>query len=82
MDNQIVRELFTNTIEAADILGLDSAFAGELATKRARLMPTTIGRDGRIMECSNPTKRLNLIIAMCLISMDCIRAMRYHGAYT
>ena len=54
MDNQIVRELFTNTIEAADILGLDSAFAGELATKRARLMPTTIGRDGRIMEWLEP----------------------------
>ena len=54
MDNQIVRELFTNTIEAADILGLDSAFAGELAAKRARLMPTTIGKDGRIMEWLEP----------------------------
>ena len=54
MDNQIVRELFTNTIEAADILGLDSAFAGELAAKRARLMPTTIGKDGCIMEWLEP----------------------------
>lgn len=50
MDNQIVRELFTHTIEAAHILGVDSAFSVELADKRARLMPTTIGEDGRIME--------------------------------
>ena len=54
MDNQIVRELFTNTIDAANILGLDSAFAGELTAKRARLMPTTIGKDGRIMEWLEP----------------------------
>jgi alpha-L-fucosidase 2 len=54
MDNQIVRELFTNTIEAAAILGADTAFAGELAAKRARLMPTTIGKDGRIMEWLEP----------------------------
>ena len=54
MDNQILRELFTNTIEAAGILGIDTAFAGELATKRAGLMPTTIGKDGRIMEWLEP----------------------------
>ena len=54
MDNQIVRELFTKTIEAANILGIDSAFAGELVAKRARLMPTTIGKDGRIMEWLEP----------------------------
>lgn len=54
MDNQIVRELFTNTIKAANILGVDSAFCRELAEKRARLMPTTIGKDGRIMEWLEP----------------------------
>ena len=54
MDNQILRELFSNTIEAASILGVDSAFASELATKRDRLMPTTIGKDGRIMEWLEP----------------------------
>ena len=54
MDNQIVRELFTNTIEAANILGTDEAFAAELAAKRSRLMPTTIGNDGRIMEWLEP----------------------------
>lgn len=50
MDNQIVRELFTNTIEAAQILGVDADFVKELEGKRARLMPTTVGHDGRIME--------------------------------
>lgn len=54
MDNQILRELFTNTIEAARILGIDTAFREELVAKRARLMPTTIGRDGRIMEWLEP----------------------------
>lgn len=50
MDNQLIRELFSNTIEAATVLGIDSAFSAELATKRSRLMPTSIGKDGRIME--------------------------------
>ena len=54
MDNQIVRELFSNTIDAAHRLGVDSAFAEELVAKRARLMPTTIGKDGRIMEWLEP----------------------------
>ncbi|MDR3140937.1 MAG: glycoside hydrolase family 95 protein [Tannerellaceae bacterium] len=54
MDNQILRELFANTIEAATILGIDSGFAGELADKRSRLMPTTIAPDGRIMEWLEP----------------------------
>ena len=35
-------------------LGVDSVFAAELAAKRDRLMPTTIGKDGRIMEWLEP----------------------------
>ena len=54
MDNQIIRELFTNVIEASQILGVDSALADTLAEKRGRLKPTTIGGDGRIMEWSEP----------------------------
>ncbi|MDR1880228.1 MAG: glycoside hydrolase family 95 protein [Tannerellaceae bacterium] len=50
MDNQILRELFGNVIEAAGILGVDAGLSKELAAKRDRLMPTTIGKDGRIME--------------------------------
>jgi len=54
MDNQIIRELFTNTREAALILGIDEDFAKLLETKQSRLMPTTIGADGRIMEWLEP----------------------------
>lgn len=50
MDNQIVRELFNNTIEAATVLGIDKDFVAELKAKKEGLMPTTIGKDGRIME--------------------------------
>ena len=44
--------LFHATIESAKILGLTSeeAFTTELAAQRARLAPTRIGTDGRIME--------------------------------
>jgi alpha-L-fucosidase 2 len=54
MDNQIVRELFTNTLEAAELLGADADFAQILEEKRARLKPTAIGADGRIMEWLEP----------------------------
>ncbi len=54
MDNQIVRELFSNTIASAQILGCDAAFADTLAQLRDRLMPTTIGPDGRILEWPEP----------------------------
>jgi alpha-L-fucosidase 2 len=50
MDNQLVRELFTNTISAAGLLGEDSAFVNELKAKRAKLAPTSIGKFGQIME--------------------------------
>ncbi|MDR0347895.1 MAG: glycoside hydrolase family 95 protein [Tannerella sp.] len=54
MDNQILRELFSNTARAAGILGIDADFAAILSEKRARLTPTTIGLDGRIMEWLEP----------------------------
>ena len=54
MDNQILRELFSNTMEAASILNCDEAFSGILKEKMSRLMPTTIGADGRIMEWLEP----------------------------
>lgn len=51
MDNQIVRELFTNVINAANILGEeDRQWIDELIAKRARLAPTTIGKYGQVME--------------------------------
>lgn len=54
MDNQIVRELFTNVMEASSILGVDDDFAAQLAGLRSRIKPTTVGEDGRIMEWMEP----------------------------
>lgn len=50
MDTQIMRELFTNTAEAARTLGLDASFAQKLDETRAKLAPTQIGKEGQIME--------------------------------
>lgn len=50
MDNQLIRELFGNTIRAAEILGMDADFTAKLATAAAKLPPNRIGSDGRLME--------------------------------
>ena len=50
MDHQIIRNLFSNTIEAAEILGIDSAFAKMLKEKRALIAPNQIGRHGQLQE--------------------------------
>jgi alpha-L-fucosidase 2 len=50
MLQQLVRYLFTACIEASEILKTDAEFRAELMEKRARLAPTRIGSDGRIME--------------------------------
>ena len=49
-DMQLLRYLFGACIDASRILGVDGAFRAELAAKRARLAPTRIGPDGRVME--------------------------------
>ena len=54
MDQQIVRELFTNTIESAKILGLDSGLQSDLAAAKKRLAPHIIGPDGRLQEWLEP----------------------------
>ncbi|MDQ5980910.1 MAG: alpha-L-fucosidase 2, partial [Verrucomicrobiota bacterium] len=50
MDQQLVRELFIATTTAARELGVDAELARELDEKRAKLAPTRIGSDGRVME--------------------------------
>lgn len=47
---QMVRYLFTACIDASQILGVDADFRDKLTAQRARLSPTPIGSDGRIME--------------------------------
>ena len=54
MDMQLLRYLFDACMEASRILGRDEEFRNELAEKRARLAPTRIGEDGRIMEWLEP----------------------------
>lgn len=51
MDNQIVRELFTNTIAAARILGLDgTGLTDSLSSAITELAPDRISKDGYLME--------------------------------
>jgi alpha-L-fucosidase 2 len=50
IDQQLLRYLFTACIEASTLLGRDEPLRAELIEKRARLAPTRIGPDGRIME--------------------------------
>jgi alpha-L-fucosidase 2 len=50
MDLAIIRELFTRTIEAADLLGRDSSLAAELRAKVVRLAPYRIGARGQLQE--------------------------------
>lgn len=50
MDNQLLRELFSNCIQASEDLGIDADFRKQLVETRAKLPPTRIGKHGQIME--------------------------------
>ena len=50
MDQQIVRELFTNVINASKILNTDDEFRKELEDKLKRLAPMQINKEGRLQE--------------------------------
>jgi alpha-L-fucosidase 2 len=50
MDMQILRDLFTNCISAAEILGIDKDFCKRLADTRSRLAPNKIGKAGQLQE--------------------------------
>lgn len=50
MDEQIIRDLFDHTAEAAEILGLDADFRKEVMKARARLAPNQIGKAGQLQE--------------------------------
>ncbi|HEX6926724.1 MAG TPA: glycoside hydrolase family 95 protein [Longimicrobiaceae bacterium] len=50
MDHQIIRELFANTIEASEILGVDAGLRDTLAEMRSRIAPNQIGRLGQLQE--------------------------------
>lgn len=50
MDNQIIRELFTNVTNAAKILEVDNEWIKDISAKKERLAPTSIGKYGQVME--------------------------------
>jgi alpha-L-fucosidase 2 len=52
MDLALIRELFSNCIEAARLLKLDAEFAVRLERARARLVPYQIGKHGQLQEWS------------------------------
>lgn len=51
IDNQIMRELFTNVITASETLGVDAAFRNTLKLRLKQIPPAgVISKDGRIQE--------------------------------
>lgn len=52
MDHMIVRELFNNTISAAELLKKDPHLVKRLQKALKQLTPTQVGSDGRILEWS------------------------------
>jgi alpha-L-fucosidase 2 len=50
MDNQLIRALFSYTIQAAEILGTDKKFAKQLTDLRAQLPPNQVGKHGQLQE--------------------------------
>jgi len=54
MDQQIVWDVFNNTLDAAEALSLEDELVARVRTARDRLAPTRIGADGRLMEWARP----------------------------
>ena len=50
MDHQIIRDLFSNVIEASTILGTDAELRAKLTEMRARIAPNQIGKHGQLQE--------------------------------
>lgn len=50
ISNQLIRDIFNECIEAANILDIDAEFRDILVQKRDKLAPTRIGADGTVME--------------------------------
>lgn len=50
MDISLIWDLFTNCIEATEILGTDEAFRSKLADARTKLQPLQIGKHGQLQE--------------------------------
>jgi alpha-L-fucosidase 2 len=51
-DMSLIWELFTNCLEASEILGTDEEFRQRISQAREKLLPLKIGSDGRLQEWS------------------------------
>ena len=58
MDQQIIWEVFTNTLEAAKILGIEDEETAEIRAALANLQMPQIGSDGRLMEWTEEFEEL------------------------
>lgn len=56
IDNQIIRELFNHTIEAASVLNRDKSFSEKLKDAGKQLPPNQVDDSGRLMEWLQPYK--------------------------
>ncbi|MEI6647068.1 MAG: glycoside hydrolase family 95 protein [bacterium] len=50
MDHQIIRDLFSNVIEASKVLDTDQELRQQLTAMRARIAPNQIGQHGQLQE--------------------------------
>ncbi|NQU21741.1 MAG: glycoside hydrolase family 95 protein [Candidatus Nealsonbacteria bacterium] len=50
MDHQIIRNLFSNVIEASRVLGVDEDLRKQLTEMRAKIAPNQIGQHGQLQE--------------------------------
>ena len=50
MDMSIIRDLFRNCLEAAQVLGIDNDFTKRVATAQAKLLPLQVGSRGQLQE--------------------------------
>jgi alpha-L-fucosidase 2 len=50
MDMSIIRDLFRNCLEAAQILGVDNEFTQRVAATQARMLPLQVGARGQLQE--------------------------------
>ena len=54
MSQQVVWDVFTNTLEAAEVLGIDDAMVAQIRDALDKLAQPQIGPDGRLLEWSRP----------------------------
>ncbi len=60
MDQQIIWDVFTNTLEAAEVLGINDPFIQDVETALANLALPKVGSDGRLMEWTEEFEEVDM----------------------